>query len=336
MPTDDAPTGGRFYIEVVGDELDGQTHDIGEDGLLIGRAPDCDLVFANPEVSRRHAYFYPDGNSCFVKDLGSRNGILVNGRPAREKRLRPRDIVDVGPSRLFVCGEGADAASEDEAQPAPGLLSQRHPLASAALVFGALSCLHWGFGVGAIVLGAIALWELRREEDDPGRVLAIGGLALGAVGMAAVLWFGPEAPEPHRQAADAGRLACRDNLQKLAIAVRDYREAHSGIWPPTLDSLTVEGLLTEDGLYCPAAPPGAPHAGRYIFVSGLAQAASPGLDIIACDSSLAAHSGEGGWVLRADARIEWRTAENMGELLDALADSGLVPRSGLPLVGGPP
>jgi hypothetical protein len=50
-------------------------------GAVIGRSRDCDVVLADPNVSRRHAEVRPDGNGRWqVRDLGSTNGVKVNGR----------------------------------------------------------------------------------------------------------------------------------------------------------------------------------------------------------------------------------------------------------------
>ncbi len=46
---------------------------------LIGRALDCDIRIANPEVSRHHCVLRREGSRSFLEDLGSSNGTYVNG-----------------------------------------------------------------------------------------------------------------------------------------------------------------------------------------------------------------------------------------------------------------
>ncbi len=48
--------------------------------LTVGRAPECDVSLADTKISRRHVEFEASGSMPRVTDLGSRNGILVNGR----------------------------------------------------------------------------------------------------------------------------------------------------------------------------------------------------------------------------------------------------------------
>lgn len=60
--------------------------------MLIGRAPDCDLVIVNPEVSRHHACLDIEGDELVVEDLGSSNGTVVNGKLVVGKQtLRHKD-----------------------------------------------------------------------------------------------------------------------------------------------------------------------------------------------------------------------------------------------------
>jgi len=67
------------------------------DTLVIGRDPACDISDINdPLLSRRHAAFVANAGDAIVRDLGSRNGILVNGTKVPEARLRSGDVVQVG------------------------------------------------------------------------------------------------------------------------------------------------------------------------------------------------------------------------------------------------
>jgi hypothetical protein len=63
--------------------------------VAIGRDPRCDVGVADPLMSRRHAEFVAFDGKVVVRDLGSRNGILVNGRRETEAVLRPGDVVQI-------------------------------------------------------------------------------------------------------------------------------------------------------------------------------------------------------------------------------------------------
>jgi len=68
--------------------------------MVIGRSRDCDVVLEDPNVSRRHAELRQEGGSWVVHDLGSTNGIKVNGRRAPSAELGPGDEITVGLTRL--------------------------------------------------------------------------------------------------------------------------------------------------------------------------------------------------------------------------------------------
>lgn len=65
------------------------------DRIAVGRDPGCDVSPADPLMSRRHAEFVVVDGQVVVRDLKSRNGILVNGRRLLEAVLRPGDVVQI-------------------------------------------------------------------------------------------------------------------------------------------------------------------------------------------------------------------------------------------------
>ena len=56
-------------------------HPLNKRPLLVGRGSDADIVLTGPLVSRRHAEFHETEAGIVVIDLGSQNGVLVNGSP---------------------------------------------------------------------------------------------------------------------------------------------------------------------------------------------------------------------------------------------------------------
>ncbi|HZZ28305.1 MAG TPA: FHA domain-containing protein [Pirellulales bacterium] len=63
--------------------------------LMIGRRESCDIVLRFPNVSAHHCQLNLIDGYWYVKDLGSRNGIKVNGTRYQEKRLDPGDKVSI-------------------------------------------------------------------------------------------------------------------------------------------------------------------------------------------------------------------------------------------------
>lgn len=63
---------------------------------VIGRGRRNDLVLADPSVSREHAEVVAAGGGHTIRDLGSTNGMLVNGVRVSEHHLQPGDTVVLG------------------------------------------------------------------------------------------------------------------------------------------------------------------------------------------------------------------------------------------------
>ena len=68
--------------------------------LLIGRSRDCDITIDDPNVSRRHAELRNEDGRWVVADLGSTNGVKVNGRRVERAALEPGDELVFGLARL--------------------------------------------------------------------------------------------------------------------------------------------------------------------------------------------------------------------------------------------
>jgi hypothetical protein len=70
---------------------------------VLGRHPDCDRRVNNLLVSRRHCVFLRLGGRAWVKDLGSRNGTRLNGKPLTKARpLAEGDRLDLA-GLPFLC-----------------------------------------------------------------------------------------------------------------------------------------------------------------------------------------------------------------------------------------
>jgi hypothetical protein len=76
---------------------------LGSQGAVLGRSRDCDVIIDDENVSRRHAEVRPSGGSWIVRDLGSTNGVKVNGRRidrSAGQSLKGGDRIELGLSTL--------------------------------------------------------------------------------------------------------------------------------------------------------------------------------------------------------------------------------------------
>lgn len=76
-----------------------------EEGLTIGRSK-ADIIITDPKVSGTHAQFMLDGKGQYaLTDLGSSNGLHINGRRVKKVALLPGVIFEVGRTQFKVVAE---------------------------------------------------------------------------------------------------------------------------------------------------------------------------------------------------------------------------------------
>jgi len=75
--------------------------------LVIGPAESCQIVLSDPDVSREHAEVARDLDGVSIKNLGSKNGVVVQGHTVQQRRLRDGDEIILGKTR-FLFEEPAD------------------------------------------------------------------------------------------------------------------------------------------------------------------------------------------------------------------------------------
>ncbi len=63
--------------------------------MTVGRDPRCDISDPDPLLSRRHAEFSVNAAGVQVRDLNSRNGIVVNGKKTPQAQLQAGDVVQI-------------------------------------------------------------------------------------------------------------------------------------------------------------------------------------------------------------------------------------------------
>ena len=84
--------------------------------IVVGRDPSCQLNDLDPLLSRRHAEFVPTGKGVTVRDLKSRNGILVNGDKVPEHALKPGDVIQLGHLHVRYVEEPVVKSPEDHSR----------------------------------------------------------------------------------------------------------------------------------------------------------------------------------------------------------------------------
>lgn len=73
--------------------------------LLFGRHQECDVQLNSKKISRRHCVLAQVNDYLVIRDLGSTNGIRINGQKVNEGKLIPGDELMIGNFRYQVCGD---------------------------------------------------------------------------------------------------------------------------------------------------------------------------------------------------------------------------------------
>ncbi|WP_234552379.1 FHA domain-containing protein, partial [Streptomyces sp. MH192] len=92
------PAGGgrtRHWIEI-----NGTRHQISRPTLVLGRSTDADVRIDDPGVSRRHCEIRT-GTPSTIQDLGSTNGIVVDGQHTTRATLRDGSRIVVGSTTII-------------------------------------------------------------------------------------------------------------------------------------------------------------------------------------------------------------------------------------------
>ncbi len=199
---------------------------VGEEPLLLGRARECDVRLFDETASRRHGRIQEEGGRVVLEDLGSANGIQLNGEAVEGKAaLFDGDLITIGSVGLrYLSGDGADrvtvAATPDmdrvEASLAP---EDADPAADA----GGDAARRLRF----VCDGAAVCTDAADETELGEGLLALAGASLGADRATLVLLDGGGkervvAARPPGAAAPVSRTLRRRVLEAgEAVLVRD-------------------------------------------------------------------------------------------------------------------
>jgi len=73
--------------------------------LLFGRHQECDVQLNSKKVSRRHCVLAQVESYLVIRDLGSTNGVRINGKRVVEGKIVPGDELVIGNFRYQVCSD---------------------------------------------------------------------------------------------------------------------------------------------------------------------------------------------------------------------------------------
>lgn len=87
----------------------GNAIELTRDLTVVGRKEDCDLRLDHKSISKFHCVIVKMENTLLLRDLGSTNGTMVNGKKIRRATLKNNDCLNIAnlPFRVQITNEDA-------------------------------------------------------------------------------------------------------------------------------------------------------------------------------------------------------------------------------------
>ncbi len=182
------PVGRALDLKVVSGPDRGKIHHIGEGDSLVGRGLDCQIVLADPAVSRKHFQLRRSGDQVVLEDLGGPNGTKVNSDKRARQVLEPGDQIEVGMSVLEYQVDGMGKRKDSRGAPRDDDRSMRQVAEPRMASQGKT-----GGGPGKIIAiaavlvlllvgGGVTAWLVMGKKSADKTAAATGGEADGDLG----------------------------------------------------------------------------------------------------------------------------------------------------------
>ena len=91
--------------------------------MIVGRSPDNEIYIKSKFVSRHHAQLVSDEDGCMIEDLNSTNGMFIDEKQIKKRRLQDGDVVSLGVHQIVYTdlrevAEPTEADDVDDAEDA--------------------------------------------------------------------------------------------------------------------------------------------------------------------------------------------------------------------------
>jgi pSer/pThr/pTyr-binding forkhead associated (FHA) protein len=229
------PTEKVSCLVVLSGRAKGRTFQISPDREnVVGRAGECGVCIIDPRMSRKHCTITAGQSGYLLKDLGSANGVFLNGTKVDEAALRDADHVRLGSTELeFHLTERFEDAETKRLKPgeqqAPDLEAPRkkrssRKLDTEALVEFCSRC------QGSIPAVDFTTGRARKVDGQP---VCVECLAREIAVKEAAALGSPAAGEPGGDSAETGEQTSAEEVSKLAAEIAEDagKEPASGAVP---------------------------------------------------------------------------------------------------------
>ena len=90
----------RASLTILSGPASGTEHVLAGERVVMGRGPGVDITLEDDSISRQHAVLALEGDGWHVQDMGSTNGLEVNGAAVAATPLKHGDKIALGAIEL--------------------------------------------------------------------------------------------------------------------------------------------------------------------------------------------------------------------------------------------
>ncbi|MCH7897884.1 MAG: AAA family ATPase [Proteobacteria bacterium] len=91
------------HITQIEVQTEGETesvHSFPKGRVIVGRSPDNEIYIKSKFVSRHHAQLVSDDDGCVIEDLNSTNGMFIDEKQIKKRRLQDGDVISLGAHQI--------------------------------------------------------------------------------------------------------------------------------------------------------------------------------------------------------------------------------------------
>ncbi len=198
----------------------GHEFEVRSSEVRLGRRSDNDIVLDDESASGYHAVFSPDRGGVLVRDCGSVNGIMVNGKTTKSAPLRAGDRVTVGLTEIETLKEEEDE-SRDNNHPADGSPGKKRSHAGGRSP-------RWKVALAALLAVAVAVMALKvfqKKQKSPSKALSVFNAAEAKGPTLADDFFRLRYEKVQASADNVFRYEMRIENDSISIAVDDLKQS---------------------------------------------------------------------------------------------------------------
>ena len=96
-------TAADSHITQIEVQTEGETesvHSFPKGRVIVGRSPDNEIYIKSKFVSRHHAQLVSDDDGCVIEDLNSTNGMFIDEKQIKKRRLQDGDVISLGAHQI--------------------------------------------------------------------------------------------------------------------------------------------------------------------------------------------------------------------------------------------